>query len=106
LRPERRAHAAIWAEARKALPAERSILESEASPGQGLSPADFARALLELAGAQAGGLPARELHRRLKLRGPLIVNGRPAALAEIRQAAWRLMREGLASFDGDTLRPA
>jgi hypothetical protein len=104
LSPEPRASRSARQAARAARPREQSILSSAASPGQGLSPADFARALLLAAGP--GGRSARELLKALREAGPLVVNGRPAGLAEVRQASARLAREGLASFCGDMLRPA
>lgn len=96
-RPSRELRRAV-----KPRPVTSSSLDSKAIGASGMSVGDFMRALLAHA---AGGRSVRDLLAILTLDGPLVVNGRPAKLQQIKQAAWQLHHEGLASFDGDILRP-
>ncbi len=74
------------------------------APGQ-YTPAEFAALLLHLAAGKS--VEPRDLYKAvLKAAGvPVVcVNGRPAAVREVKQVCWRLQREGLGYYDGKTFR--
>jgi hypothetical protein len=73
-----------------------------------LSSEDFAGDILSAVG-DAPTIDAREVLLRIKQRRrchKLNVNGRPAGLAEVRQMAARLAREGKLALNGDSLGAA